>query len=332
MKALAVFSVLTALLVAPSAGAHGIASKHLNPAVRGLPLGHLYLTDSGTGQAGSGKLLQFDVVNGIAVEPGRVLLRGLHDPIGVAVGPDGLVYVAEAEYKWHAIDVYRVTGSTVQLLRKMTFGDGFQPEPEYLAVDDQDYLYASMDLSNVAVFRPHQHGYVQRPHYLYNTGGAFEIGVDELGDVYQPTLNTMYVHPGRPGKTARAGTRPVVPAQRGWSTLMFARAYGRELFVGTGTRSRSWISVGVLPIHTWGHVSLKRYLALERGCWTRLQIYGLAIAVANGFLYEVCGYINRSNQYIRRIWTYRSTGDGPVRPLNVVRADVWTPGDIAIGP
>jgi hypothetical protein len=314
---------LAALLVtALPAGAARRSTSHV----------HAYLTDYGNGGSGGGALLQFDVNDGIAVAPGRVLVSGLHQPLGVAVAPDGLVYVAESAYMWHAIDVYRITGHRAALLRRITFGSGFQPEPEYLAVDARNYLYAAMDYTNVAVFRPGESGYVMAPHYLWNTDGAYQIGVDERGDVYQPSLDHLYVHLNRPDHLARMGTRPVDPTGPGWATLVFARADGGDVYVGTGSISRTWFSVAALPIHRWGQVPVERSLILAQGCRGSGGVLGLSIAVSGGFLYEICGYFARSHAYVRGIWTFAASGNGTVNALNFAKADIATPGDIAIGP
>ena len=295
-------------------------------------VGHVYVTDF---QKGHGALVQFDVKDGFAVAPARILVRGLHEPLGVAVGPDGLVYVAEAGYGYHAIDVYRVTNGNAQLIRKITFAPGFGPEPEFLAVDYQDYLYASMDNTNVAVFKPGEHGYVQNPHYLQNTGGAFKIGVDRLGDVYQPGGDHSYVHVGRPGKFAQSRTRPLIPRGAGWdySVITLARADGDELFIGVGNYEGPALLIGVIPIHAWGRVVVGRSLALEGGCALGIFTYGFSIAVANGHLYETCDYERHSGKFVRGIWTYPTSGPkGVVHPLHFAPGPLLVPGDIALGP
>lgn len=278
-----------------------------------------------------GTLVQFDLEHGIAVEPGRTLVRGLHNPLGVAVGPDGLVYVSETGLGGHrAINVYKIIGRDAQRVRKLTFGPGVNaPSPEYVAVDAQDYLYASMDFRNIAVFRPAEDGYVANPHYLYNTDGAMAISTDVLGDVYQPTGDHLYVHLGRHGKPARMGTKPVTLRSPGaWIT----QSKGDELFIAPRGLSRNWDSVSVIPIHAWGKVNVTRSLVLQQGCWVRLQSDGFAIAVAGDFLYETCGYTSKSNEYIRGVWTFPSKGSGNVRALHFAKAPSWTPGDIAVGP
>jgi hypothetical protein len=323
--------VLGALACSPPP-ASAAQLRTIPAASRAQGAGHAYLTDYGSGDSGGGHLLQFDLKAGIAVEPGRVIVTGLHEPLGVAVGPDGLVYVAEAGYMYHAIDAYKIAGKTAQLVRQITFGSGFQPEPGYLAVDAAGYIYASMDFENIAVFTPGTSGYVATPNYLGNANGAYEIGVDERGDVYQPALDHTYVHVGRRGGRTHRGTRPVIPNASGWSTLQFARPQGNEVFVGTGSISREWISVGVLPTHTWGRVNVERSLVLEGGCLGTGETIGLSIAVANGFLYEICGYIAKGNRYVRGIWTFDASGSGNVQALHFAKAKVATPGDIAIGP
>jgi hypothetical protein len=315
--------VLAALLVAAlPAGA----------ARRGARLQHAYLTDYGNGGSTGGALWQFDVNDGIAVAPGRIIVSGLHQPLGVVVGPDGLVYVAESAYMWHAIDVYRISGRTASLLRQITFGSGFQPEPEFLAVDARNYLYAAMDYTNIAVFRPGESGYVATPNYLDNNDGAYQIGVDERGDVYQPSLDHLYVHLNRPDHVARLGTRPVEPTERGWTTLEVARADGSDVYVGTGSISRRWFSVAALPIHRWGRVAVERSLILANGCRGSGDVLGFSIAVSGGYLYEICGYFARSHAYVRGIWTFAATGNGTINALHFAKADVATPGDIAMGP
>jgi hypothetical protein len=301
-------------------------------ASRAQVAGHAYLTDYGSGDSGGGRLLQFDLRGGIAVEPGRVVVSGLYSPLGVAVGPDGLVYVAEAGYQHHAIDAFKIVGSSADLVRQITFGSGFQPEPEYLAVDAKDYLYASMDYQNIAVFAPGTSGYVATPNYLRNANGAYIIGVDDRGDVYQPAIDHTYVHVGRRGGVTHRGTRPVIPNVRGWSTLLFARPQENEVYVGTGSISREWFSVAVLPTHTWGRVPVERSLVLAGGCDGRHETLGFSIAVADRFLYEICGYVNKGNRYVRGIWTFDASGSGDVQALHFAKADVVTPGDIAIGP
>jgi hypothetical protein len=299
---------------------------------RGASIAHAYLTDYGDGNSGGGALWQFDVNDGIAVAPGHIVVSGLHQPLGVAVGADGIVYVAESAYMWHAIDVYRIAGRTARLLRQITFGSGFQPAPEYLAVDARNYLYAAMNYSNIAVFRPGERGYVAMPNYLENDGGAYQIGVDERGDVYQPSLDQLFVHLNRPDHLARPGTRLVDPVESGWTTLMIARADGSDVYVGTGSISRTWISVAALPIHRWGRIRVERSLILANGCRAGGDVLGLSLAVANGFLYEICGYFTRSHAYVRGIWTFAAGGNGTVNALHFAKADVATPGDIAIGP
>lgn len=123
-------------------------------------------------------------------------MRGLNEPIGVAVGPDGLVYVAEVGYGHHVIDVYQITQGTAKLAHRIRFAPGLPPVAEYLAIGALNFLYATMDYTNIAVFRPGERGYVRTPHHLQNTGGAFQIGVDRFGDVYQPTTDHLYVHLG----------------------------------------------------------------------------------------------------------------------------------------
>ncbi len=102
---------------------------------RDTSFGHAYVTDFGAGLS-DGKLLQFDLRAGVAVAPPHVLFSTLHEPLGVAVGPDNLVYVAESAKPYNGIDAYRIRGTSAKLVRRMSFVPGlFSPEPEYLATD-----------------------------------------------------------------------------------------------------------------------------------------------------------------------------------------------------
>jgi hypothetical protein len=296
---------------------------------------HAYITDAGGQCYSCGKLLQYDINDGVVVPPARVIAKNLNFPLGVAVGPHGLVYVAEQGDPDPAIDVYEVMASSVQLVRRMTMHVryGQEPEPEYLAIDQRSYLYSTMDFLNLAVFRPGTNGPIHHPHYLQGDTGAFLIGSDYLGDVYQPGSNFLYVHPAGANGLAKTTPELITPPPSIFDVIEFARADGKALFVGPAGISRNWIAVGVMPIHTWGVVPVERTIILKDGCWAGSPLVGgISIAVKDGFLYEICGYVSRSNHYIRRIWTYDDRASGVVEPLGAADLPVRNPGDIAIGP
>jgi hypothetical protein len=67
-------------------------------------------------------------------------------------------------------------------------------------------------------------------------------------------------------------------------------------------------------------------------CRASGDVLGHSLTVANGFIYEICGYFTRSHRYVRGIWTFADSGDGTVNAEHFAKADVAAPGDIAIGP
>ncbi len=189
-----------------------------------------------------------------------------------------------------------------------------------------------MDYTNVAVFRPGESGYVMAPHYLWNTDGAYQIGVDERGDVYQPSLDHLYVHLNRPGHPditdGHATSDRLALEQRSRAPACSRAPTAATLYrrrKGPGRISRTWFSVAALPIHRWGQVPVERSLILAQGCRGSGGVLGLSIAVSGGFLYEICGYFARSHAYVRGIWTFAASGNGTVNALNFAKADIATP-------
>ena len=295
---------------------------------------HVYVTDYGTGGTHShnGRLIQFAVHDGVAVAPARITVRGLHSPIGVAVDQHGLVYIAETGYGHHAIDVYDLSGNNTKRVREILFPNGFTPVAEYLTVGTDDYLFASMDYTNIAVFRPREAGLVKQPHYLQNTSGAFQLGADEAGDVYQPTTDFLYVHPGNNKRQARSLTKAVVPDPKyRCGCLQMSRSDGPEIFIGPTYASSDWVTLGVLSAHKWGHVVVQRSMTLENGCWIHRESFGVAVALEGNFLYETCAYL-QSKHFVSGVWTFNKSGSGNVQALHFAKSPPMTPGDIAVGP
>ncbi|HEY2473332.1 MAG TPA: hypothetical protein VGI19_00890 [Candidatus Cybelea sp.] len=249
----------------------------------------------------------------------------------MATASGNIVYVAES--LGHAIDAYEVIGGTAKLVRRLTFGSGINdPQPEYLATDAEGYLYASMDNVWIDVFKPGESGRVRKQHSLLEAGkgGALQIGTDGYRDVYQPNGDHLYVHLSHDDKLPRRNARTVLTD--GEPGAWLTRAEGNEVFIGPAGLAESWYSMNVIPTHTWGHVKPVRSLVLMDGCWGHIQDAGLSVTLANGYLYETCGYIDRSHKYVRGIWTYRADGSGAVKPLGFAGTNAWQPGDIAVGP
>ena len=65
--------------------------------------GHFWLTDMGSWEAHRGRLLELTLQHGAAPQASlRVLAEGLDRPHGLALGPDGKVYVGEAGRVWRS--------------------------------------------------------------------------------------------------------------------------------------------------------------------------------------------------------------------------------------
>ena len=312
--------------------------------------GHAYVADTS-----GGALFQFDIHNGIVAGSGRIIVRGLSMPVGVAVDRQGLVYVSESPYPLHAIDVYRVHGFHATLLRKIVFSSAY--EPEHLAVDQRGYLYALINWDAIAWFPPEANGKPDVPHHLLQTNGSglTEIGTDAAGDLFSvDVVSTIFAYDARPGKHVKEkpSREITMPNQIFANYGDFVTLEGDDLYVGYSGRSCPpgchWQHVAVVEANSSGPTAPQRIVTLRHGCpepppslsrrngsrATAGPDYlpdGFTDVVHGGYLYQPCA-LQMSGHVITGVFTFPAHGNGAVDPLGFAQAPMNSAADIAIGP
>ncbi|HXC65313.1 MAG TPA: NHL repeat-containing protein [bacterium] len=167
-----------------SAGGSGLAPGALN-SPRGLgvaPNGDVYVADLGNGRVSAyGKDGSFKLVFGkLGPEPGKAKQGQFNEPSGLAVGPDGSVYVADT---WNQrIQKFDAKGKYLSEI-----DDGFY-SPRNVAVDRAGNIYvADTGHSQVKVLDPSGH----EIKVLGGPGGGggefrevFGIAINSMGEIY----------------------------------------------------------------------------------------------------------------------------------------------------
>ena len=164
----------------------------------------VYVADEGGG-SGPGSIRVIDTSGGCTVS--TLVGAGLNHPDGVAVGPDGTVYVADTSNN----RICKITEGACEQVA----GDGTQgflnangraakfALPAQLAVDAQNQIWVA-DSNNNVIRKIAANGDVST--FATLRGAPYGVAVDSAGNVYASAMNDAVLHQGEIREYAPDGT------------------------------------------------------------------------------------------------------------------------------
>jgi len=286
---------------------------------RDRPSGHLYVDDNL-----GGAVYEFPLNRrGLPRSSPDRELTGFQYPEGLAIGPDGDLYVSDSV---NAVKVFAPGASGNAAPTRVLNTPG---QPEGLRVDAHGYLAVIINNLYVLVYAPHAAG-SDLPIEKLDPNGVQDLAYNSESVLYYLTqVHGIGTATNLPNEAPAAPARWILPTRQEW-LFEFALATDEadDLYVEFhNNRTSDIVRTAVIRAHATGKAKPDREIITPACHGQRGGSFAIAygIAIHKGLLFQSCSVLVAD-------FVYSAAQGGVQQPLATLRAPFLSTGAIAIGP
>jgi outer membrane protein assembly factor BamB len=298
--------------VLPPGGFSWGASRALAQTPATVSAGHLYVDDA-VGNA----VVEFPLnAKGLPAKSSDRRLTGFNSPLGIAIGPDGDLYVADSGND--AVKVFLPGSSGAAPVRMLNVPG----QPEWVAVDPRGFLAVIINNVYVLVYQPNASGNDQ-PILKISSRLQQAVAYDSASELYY--MNEVGVGVVLPAVLPTV--RWIFPTRREGQFLLAMTIRDDEAYIEVYRYRQEVVRVAALPAHSRGTPKPDRVIWTPacHGSPSGPAPLSYGLAVYKGHLFESCA---DSGQ----VYVFDALRGGTQQPIVSLSAGFTSSVGVAIGP